>query len=115
MTSEEMDAYDRMVDRHQHEVLDRQLTQIEKDLEIERLKDALHRDRTGLAMALAQVVQAARSRAWLMESRGPYEWDDDRYKDEAGEAIREVIEIAEKALSDSGSLAHKALTIPGYR
>ena len=45
---------------------------------------------------------------WVAEGRGCYEWDDDRYKEEAGDALRAVIEIGKKALNDSGKLADEA-------
>lgn len=76
--------------------------------EIVRLKALLNRDATGLAEGLVQCQKAVRSREWVLESRGPYEWDDDRYKDEAGFALREVVEIAAAALKRSGLVADAA-------
>jgi chromosome segregation ATPase len=70
-----------------------------------KLKDALDRDRTGLAQALNRIINEIRSRSWLLESRGAYEWDDDRYKEEAGLAMREAKNIADDALRASGKLA----------
>lgn len=76
----------------------------------ERAEEALHRDRTGLAKALGDIVTEVRGRAWVAESRGPYEWDDDRYKAEAGAALRKVHRLAEDALRASGAIVGETLT-----
>jgi hypothetical protein len=81
--------------------------------EVARLREALDRDRTGLAAALNAVIKEVKCRGWLLDARGPYEWDDDRYKDEAGLAMRTARDIAEKALAASGSLANAALSSSG--
>lgn len=73
------------------------------------LEAALDRDKTGLAAALGRVREEVRARSWLLHGRGPYEWDDDRYKDEAGLAMRSVLDIAERALRESGVVADAAL------
>lgn len=77
--------------------------------QIAHLEDALHRDKTGLAAALGQIRATVNGRAWVAEGRGPYEWDDDRYRAEAGDALRTVAAIAESALRSSGDLARMAL------
>lgn len=74
--------------------------------EIERLKNVLHRDRVGLAEALAKVREEVRSRIWVVEGRGAYRWDDDRYRKEAGYALNAIDKIAHDALVASGTLAH---------
>lgn len=51
---------------------------------------ALERDRTTVAMAVTAMRDAMTRREWLLESRGPYEWDDDRYRDEFGQALKEI-------------------------
>lgn len=71
-------------------------------------KGAIDRDQTGLAAALNKIRAHVKGFGWLLESRGPYEWNDDRYRDEAGHAMRPTIEIAQAALAASGSLADKA-------
>jgi len=84
--------------------------------EIERLKaslrdagDALHRDRSGLATALDKILKEVAGRSWIAESRGCYKWDDDRYKAEAGDALRTVADIAKAALVASGTLVIPAV------
>jgi hypothetical protein len=86
----------------------------ELEARAEELTDALHRDRTGLAAALGRVVDSVKGRMWVTEGRGAYEWDDDRYKEEAGEALREAMGIAIQALRDSGTIANKALNGKGF-
>lgn len=85
------------------ELLRTYIAQLEAQLE--SAKQAIDRDKTGLSRALLKVQRTVSARMWLLEGRGPYEWDDDRYKDEAGVAMREVVETAMKALIDSGTLA----------
>lgn len=74
----------------------------DRNQEIERLKRLISLDRTGLSAALDSVIREASSRLWVTDGRGPYAWDDDRYKDEAGQALRGVIKIAKRALAESG-------------
>jgi hypothetical protein len=71
-------------------------------------KGAIDLDRTGLAAALSDIKKHVGGYAWLLEGRGSYEWNDDRYRDEAGYAMRPTVEIAERALQASGSLAQAA-------
>jgi hypothetical protein len=76
--------------------------------EVERVRGLIHRDRTGLAEAIARMMREAGSRMWVTEGRGPYAWDDDRYRNEAGEALRAVIAIGKDALRASGDNADSA-------
>jgi uncharacterized small protein (DUF1192 family) len=77
--------------------------------EIERLRTALDRDKTGLAGALAEILTLCRGYDWATVGRGPYEWDDDRYRAEFGQALRSIGGVARKALTASGTLANEAL------
>lgn len=79
------------------------------DERVAMLYAALDRDRTGLAAALNAIKSHVKAHGWVLEGRGSYEWDDERYRDEAGNAMRPVIEIAEKALNASGKVAAVAL------
>jgi hypothetical protein len=72
--------------------------------EVVRLKALLDKDHTGLVQALKRVVEEINSREWVEESRGPYAWDDERYKAEAGDALRRAREIAKAALLASMSV-----------
>jgi len=76
--------------------------------EVARLRTLLNRDQTGLAAALADVIREAESRLWVVDGRGSYEWDDERYRREAGLALRAVVEVARAALGASGALADSA-------
>lgn len=69
----------------------------EKDREIERLtreRDeafaANERDRSIIADARNAFSDALKRRTWLLQGRGSYEWDDDRWKDEFRQAIGEL-------------------------
>ena len=74
----------------------------DESADVARLRRLLQRDHTGLAAALEAVIREAESRTWVADGRGPYAWDDDRYKDEAGRALRSVVAIAKRALTESG-------------
>ena len=50
--------------------------------------------------ALEEIRKAVNGWKWVLTSRGPYEWDDDRYIDEAGYCMRYVLKIADKAYAD---------------
>jgi hypothetical protein len=49
---------------------------------VDRLEHLIDRDRYILAIALGHIRKALDGHRWLLEGRGPYEWDDDRYRDE---------------------------------
>ena len=66
---------------------------------------AIDRDRSGMAKALSSIQAEVRGRLWITEGRGPYAWDDERYKEEAGAALRTVLVLASDALLASGRLA----------
>lgn len=77
--------------------------------QVHDLQAALHRDQTGLAASLDAVRKAAEARTWLLDGRGPYAWDDDGYRKEAGLALNEIIRIALGGLRESGKRARVAL------
>jgi len=81
-------------------------------VEVRRLRALLDRDRSGLAAALNAIRTEIRQREWLLEGRGPYEWNDDRYRQEAGQAMRACGDIATKALAESGRCAAEAFAGP---
>lgn len=77
----------------------------QKDLEQKYLEIShqLEFDRTAVADAVTAVKKELTSRSWLTQGRGPYEWDDDRYREEfsaAGEAILKALEPLEKIAQD---------------
>lgn len=84
------------------------------ETEVARLKELLDRDRTGLAAALGECRRAAQSRWWIVEGRGSYEWDDERYRRETGAGLQEIVEICSKALAASGKLADAAFRSEDY-
>lgn len=58
--------------------------------EADRLRAVIERDRHHAALGLNAVRGALASYGWLLEGRGSYEWDDDRWRDEFGRAVRKV-------------------------
>lgn len=60
---------------------------------IERCEQLMHvidRDRYIVAHGVNQIRAAIDGHSWLLEGRGPYEWDDDRYRDEFGDAVKRI-------------------------
>jgi len=84
----------------------------ETQTEIGRLRAALNSDRTGLAAGLVAILDRCKAASWIEDGRGCYEWDDERYKEEAGRALRGVVEIATLALRDSGALVDRTFNGP---
>lgn len=80
----------------------------EHDAEIQRLKDLIHRDKTGLALGLNKIQRITKGFDWICEGRGPYEYDDDRYRMEVGSLIAQVLAVAKEHLNASGELADEA-------
>ena len=78
------------------------------EAEVERLLKIIDRDRTGLAKALVDVRARAQASYWIVEGRGSYTWNDDRYRRETGKALEEIGGIATKALRESGERADSA-------
>lgn len=74
-------------------------------------RNALDRDQTGLAAALARVIRVTEGYWWVTEGRGSYEWDDERYREETATALSTVAVMAKLALVASGNLA--AVVIQG--
>ena len=48
----------------------------------EKLELVIERDRTRVCDGVNALLKILREREWLGESRGPYEWDDDRWHEE---------------------------------
>lgn len=81
--------------------------------ENERLRDALNRDRTGLAAALAEVRNVAEGYRWIADGEwGSYSWEEhttETLRRETGWALGSIRDIARKALEASGTLATNAI------
>lgn len=78
---------------------------LDAEREVERLRDLLDRDRTGLAEGLNAVRKIVSGFDWICDGRGPYEWDDDRYRLEVGSLISQVLDVSREALARSGDVA----------
>jgi hypothetical protein len=57
---------------------------------LEDMRHLLDRDRYIVAIALGHIKRALNGHRWLLEGRGPYEWDDDRYRDEFADWVANV-------------------------
>ena len=71
--------------------------------ELKVAQAALERDRTKVAECVTAVKNELQSYSWLIEGRGSYEWDDDRWHDEfrrAKDAIVEAIEPMVRIAAD---------------
>ena len=81
-------------------------------IEIERLKQLINRDKTGLANALNAVRQVLRGYSWIPAGEwGSYEWHErteKAFRDEIGRCFDEAEKIAVDALRASGDLANEA-------
>lgn len=80
----------------------------EARLEVERVKALIDRDKTGLSLGLNKIQRIAKRFDWICEGRGPYEYDDDRYRMEVGSLIVQVLTVAAEHLKASGALADEA-------
>ncbi|TAL29083.1 MAG: hypothetical protein EPN98_21830 [Phenylobacterium sp.] len=80
--------------------------------EVTRLKSLIDRDRTGLAFGLDKARKTARGYRWICEGRGPYAYDDDRYREETGRLVDAIVAIADEHLRASGELANEAFHPP---
>jgi hypothetical protein len=64
---------------------------------VERLRAIIERDRTGVAQGVRAVRKAITEHEWLRLGRDSYEYDDERWKDEFGDAL-DAIERAMEPL-----------------
>ncbi len=70
-----------------------------KACDVDHLMHVIDRDRYVVAHGVVAVENEIRGREWLLTGRGPYEWDDDDYRKEFGdalEAIRDAMEPLRK-------------------
>jgi len=77
------------------------------------MREALHRDRTGLAGALVEVARIANSYSWVVNGRGPYEYGDPEYQKETGRMIDGIRKGCKASLSESGKIATDTLALTG--
>lgn len=63
--------------------------------EHKRLSYALEHDRAHVAKGVHSLQRVLEGYSWLTEGRGPYAHDDDRWRDEFGNALREIGEALE--------------------
>jgi hypothetical protein len=68
---------------------------VEREAEVERLMHVIDRDRYVVAHCVGAITDAIHGRTWVLEGRGPYEWDDDRYREEFGDALKAIEEAVQ--------------------
>ena len=55
--------------------------------------------------ALFDIINGVRqeldAKAWMFEGRGPYQWDDDQYREEAGRTFDTIRKVVEEAVKPS--------------
>lgn len=57
------------------------------------LRQALEDDAADLWRVTNAIKKEIAARDWILEGRGPYAWDDDRYRDEARQAFEAVLKL----------------------
>lgn len=75
--------------------------------QMQRLKNGLHTDQTGLVSALQAIRTRARGSMWVGEGRGNYRYDDENYRRETRWALDAIVTLVEEALVASGDTAHQ--------
>jgi hypothetical protein len=59
----------------------------------ERMSDVLDVERYKVAIGVQAIARAVQGRQWLSQpGRGSYAWDDERYQQEFGAALDEILE-----------------------
>lgn len=88
------------------------LSQVEDGMagEITRLQAVIERDRTCCADVLTNVEKAMVGHEWLRLGRGSYEWNDDRWKDEFGQALDNIRAAIEPLRLIAGDLSDSPRT-----
>ena len=67
----------------------------ELESEVAEKRHAIDRDRYIVAAVLGEIRKQINGHRWLLEGRGPYEWDDDRYHLEFGDWLDNVESASE--------------------
>ncbi len=76
---------------------------------IAELEAALEADATDLWKVTNAIKKVIAAREWIMEGRGCYAWDDNRYKDETRLAFEEVLKLIKDVQHPAQMRFHKVL------
>lgn len=79
------------------------------EAKVTALRDALEADVTDLWQVTNAIKAAIDARDWITQGRGPYAWDDDRYKEEAGRAFQDILALILDTQILAGNRFHEAL------
>lgn len=63
--------------------------------EAQRLRAVIERDRTEVARVFHAIRKALHAHSWMLEGRGSYEWNDDKFYEEFGRAWKAVYKAAD--------------------
>lgn len=73
------------------------------------LVEALEADATDLWAVTNAIKEVIQAKDWIVQGRGPYEWDDDCYKEEAGRAFAEVLTLIARVQKPAANRFHSVL------
>lgn len=75
----------------------------------DQLRRALEQDAMDLWKITNAIKDEIKSRQWITEGRGPYEWDDDRYREEAGLAFDAILDLIQKVQHPAQMRFHEVM------
>lgn len=75
-----------------------------------RLRIAIEADRTLFHCAVKRCKQAIGGFEWLCDSRGPYEWDDEKYQTEFTDAFHTITGALNEVADAAGNMADRLPT-----
>lgn len=77
--------------------------------EIDLLRQALSSDTSDLWRVTNEIKSEIESRTWITEGRGPYEWDDSRYRDETRLAFEAVLRLISQVQHPAQKRFHEVM------
>lgn len=102
----ERDAYRDMAARKSDEKVSEFKRATAAERERDEARAANERDRSEIITYCNNVSDEIERRKWVLVSRGPYEWDDDRYRDEFRDAIEAIATALEPLRKIGGNLSN---------
>lgn len=91
---------------YSEEVKELRATLAQRDKDVAQAQAANERDRTALHRVVRQIDEEITGRMWLIDGRGAYEWDDDRYRQEFGWAVHALQDKLEPLRKIAGDLSN---------
>lgn len=78
---------------------------------IAQARQALEDDASDLWKITNAIKDEVKSRSWIMDGRGSYEWNDDRYRDETKIAFEAILKIISDVQEPAQRRFHQTVTI----